>query len=98
MAANPQISLAQKKRELLVRSEMYRQTMRLELNQVQASLSWVPRSLKIVRTIAPLLVLAAPLAGFFFAKKKFRVPFAEPVRPAIKKSLLAKALFGWELF
>jgi hypothetical protein len=71
MAATEVKSLAEQKRELLERSQQYRAALVADCTEVGTALSWLPRTLQVLRTISPLLVVAAPLAGWL-ARKKMR--------------------------
>jgi hypothetical protein len=93
-------SLDEYKRELLARSEVYRQTLALQRAELQSSFAWVPRSVGTVRSILPLLAVAAPIAGFFFARKKFTASprLRKDPEPPVKKGLFATALMGFQLY
>lgn len=82
--------LEDRKRFLLAKSEIYRQTLKLEIANVKFSTALIKRKLKARRL--PLLLLGStlPLAGMFFAKKR-----AQP-KPAA--GLLGKLLSGIKLF
>ncbi len=83
--------LERRKRFLLAKSEIYRQTLKLEIANVKFSTALLKRKLKARRAPFLLLGSALPLAGLFFARKK---------RPEPKPSagLLGKLLFGIKLF
>jgi hypothetical protein len=92
-------SLDAYKRELLARSEVYRQSLALQTQELQSSVAWVPRSLGLVRSVAPIFALAAPIAGFFFARKKLTdSPKSKSPEPRAKKGLFATALMGYQLY
>jgi hypothetical protein len=60
----------------------------------------VPRSVGMVRSLAPILAVAAPIAGFFFARKKLADAGKgrKPPEPRGKKGLFATALMGFQLY
>jgi len=94
------ISLAAYKKELLQRSEACRQALSIHGQELQQSISWVPRTVSIAKTAAPLMALAFPLAGMLlFRKRKSEVVTAPKgkQRP-VKKGLLAMVLGGVELY
>jgi hypothetical protein len=102
MAATEVKSLAEQKRELLERSQQYRAALVADCAEVGKSLSWLPRTLQIVRAISPLLVVAAPLAGWF-ARKKMRDGKGKPAKQeaeekAKKAGLIALAWQGFRLY
>ncbi len=101
MAATEVRSLAEQKRELLARSQQYRQALAADCAEVSASISWVPRTLHLLRVVSPLLVVAAPVAGWFARKKmrngKIRVP--EPATNKAKKAgFIALAFQGFRMY
>src|SRR5258708_38282917 len=64
--------LEDRKRLLLTQSEMYRQTMRLEVANVKYSLALLKRKLHFVRSSFLALGAFAPLAGLLFARKNVK--------------------------
>jgi hypothetical protein len=86
--------LAEQKRHLIARSEMCRQSLAADFRNIKEAAAWVPRTIRAVRTVYPALLLAAPLAGLIFRKKRF-IP-EHPPPP--KKGLLSKAAAGIKLF
>jgi len=85
----------ERKRELLNRSEIHRQAMTLEFAEIKTATAWVPKSVKIARSIYPVVLLVAPLLGYTFARKRVR-PL--PPRSAGSRGLFASALAGYKLF
>ena len=85
--------LEQRKRELLARSEFYRQSMAADLQNIRTATAWVPLGIKAARSIYPILMTAAPVLGFLFSRNR---------RGAEKNSngrgLFAKAFMGYRLF
>ena len=88
------LSLADRKRELIIRSEMYRQSLEANLSDIKESIAWVPRVLRRVRSIYPVFVLALPLLGV--AVRGRGLLRKRP--PPRKKSLLTKAATGIKIF
>jgi hypothetical protein len=86
-------SLADRKRELIIRSEMYRQSLEANLSDIKEAIAWVPRVLRRVRSIYPLFVLALPLLGVAVRGKGLLRK-----RPPPRKSLLTKAATGIKIF
>jgi hypothetical protein len=94
-------SLQDHKRELLARSEVYRQTLILQAQELQSSVAWVPRAIGTAKSIGPLLAIIAPVAGLFFARKKLAGSTTTrhaPEPPRSKKGFLATALMGFQLY
>ena len=80
--------LEDRKRLLLAQSEMYRQTLTLEITNVKFSTALLKRRLKSKRNIALLVGSAFPIAGFLFARSR--------AKRAV--GVLPKVLAGWQLF
>jgi len=89
--------LAERKRELLARSELYRQSLEAELRNIETATAWVPKTVRIVRAVYPVLMVAAPLLGYAFARKKRRSSNGEASAPA-SRGLAATAWAGYRLF
>ena len=62
--------LEDRKRFLLAQSEMYRQTMTLEIANVKFSAALAGHKLRSKRNIAMLIGTAVPLAGFLFVRSR----------------------------
>jgi len=52
------------KRELLARSEGYRQTLRSDVREAAAAVEWIPKTLNTLRFASPILMMLAPAAAF----------------------------------
>jgi len=52
--------IEERKRELLSRSEIYRQSMTLEFADLKTATAWVPKTVKVARSVYPVLMLLAP--------------------------------------
>src|SRR5438876_7794484 len=85
-------ALEQRKEELLARSHVYRQSLEAEFRDIRTATAWVPKSVKVVRAVYPILLLAAPLLGYVFGRKRLR----HNHRPS-KGGILASALAGYRL-
>lgn len=83
--------LEERKRLLLGRSEMYRQTMKLELANIRYSTALLKRKFNFLRASTRLLGLAVPLAGLFFFRRR-----AKPA--AVGNGFLSKLFSGFKLF
>lgn len=84
--------LEERKRFLLARSEMYRQTLTLEVANIKFSGALLKRKLRSPKSLLVLLGLAAPAAGFFMGRRRAKVK-AEAGPAAWVPRLLA----GWKL-
>ncbi|SRR6266478_4967986 len=62
--------LEAKKRALVAESEVYRETLKLELHNLRLYVSRTKQRLTTFSKPNPLLMLAAPLAGAFFRKRR----------------------------
>lgn len=79
--------LCRRKEILVARSNCYRGTMRIELQQLQASTAWIERGVSVVRRGYPFLLGATALAGFFTVKRARGL-----------KGLLSTGLIGLRMF
>ena len=61
--------LQHRKQILLAKSEIYRQTLRLEIGNIKVASAVVKRKFNLVHIMFRFLGAAAPIAGFFFARK-----------------------------
>ncbi|HTD87656.1 MAG TPA: hypothetical protein VK850_13860 [Candidatus Binatia bacterium] len=70
MAAAKVKTLAEQKQDLIARGDLYRRALANDLQQIQAAVGWVPKTLSLVRTVSPLLVLSGPLAAWLFRGRR----------------------------
>lgn len=70
MAAAKVKTLAEQKHDLIARGDLYRRAMVNDLQQVERAIGWVPKTVSLVRSIAPLLVLSGPLAAWLLGGKR----------------------------
>src|SRR5882672_6169329 len=61
---------AERKRQLLARSELYRQSISIEVDQIKKRTAWIPKTIHVARAAAPLVVLAVPLIRALLGKKR----------------------------
>lgn len=87
--------LEERKRMLLARSEMYRQTLKLEVANIKFSAALLNRKLKLLRTASRLLGLAVPLAGMYFFRRK---PESSNVTNNERNGILSRLIYGFKLF
>jgi hypothetical protein len=85
--------LEQRKRELIARSQFYRQSMGADLQNIRTATAWVPKGIKAARAIYPILMTAAPVLGFLFSRKRHRGE-----KNSNGRGLFAKAFAGYRLF
>ena len=88
-------SLAARKQALVAESELYRQTLALELQELKASGTRLRKSFSFHRLLKP-LILFAPLAGSLIGLRSF--PKAEKPWPSGWRKWCGSALFGWRLY
>src|SRR3954470_15149573 len=93
--AGEMTALEQRKRELLARSEFYRQSMGADVEQIRHATAWVPKGIKAARAVYPILMTAAPVLGFFFSRRRHR---PEKNSNSNGRGLFAKAFAGYRLF
>ncbi len=85
-------NLAEHKKELLARSEYYRQSMAVELQNIRAATAWVPRTIQLFRMASPLLVVAAPALGMLLGRRSHEKAAAP------RKHMLGRILAGVQAF
>ena len=78
--------LEARKRALVAESEIYRQTLKLEVQNVRLYAVGFKRQYAMFRTLQPLLMLGLPFAGSLFGRRSRRL------------GLFRKALIGWKIF
>src|SRR5438876_11282649 len=85
--------LEERKRQLLTRSEIYRQSMESQFHEVKTATAWIPKTVRIARSVYPVLVLFTPLLGYAFARKR------DPRTPqsSARRGMFANALTGFKL-
>jgi hypothetical protein len=83
------VGLEERRKALAAESEVHRETLRLEVQNLRLGALTTQRRLAVARSTVPVLLLAAPLLLRMFS----RPPQAE--RP--KCGLLAKGLFAWRM-
>ena len=80
-----------RKRELLARSEIYRQALAAEMASLQSATAWISRTLHYARLVAPVLALVIPAAGWAFRGRK------KATQPPRRKGLLSKVVAGYHI-
>ena len=55
---------------LLAQSELRRCMLQVEYAQLADTAGWIDRGLRLVKSLSPWLLLAAPLAGYFLIRKR----------------------------
>jgi hypothetical protein len=63
------------KRLLVAKSEIYRQTVAVELHRLESATAWVPPTLSALQIAYPAVLLAVPLAAWWLGRK--RTPLAD---------------------
>ena len=79
--------LEAQKKLLVVQSDIYRCTLSLQCARIEASMAWVDHTVSFIRSVYPLMILAAPILGFAAVKRR-----------SLLRNLWVKALFGWQLY
>jgi len=70
MAAAKVKTIAEQKRDLVAQSDLYRRAMADDLQYFQTSIGWLPKTLYLIKTASPLLVLSGPLAAWLLRGRK----------------------------
>jgi len=87
------------KRELLVRSEGYRQSLRREIQDAADSLAWVPTTLSTLRFASPLILTLVPTAAFVVGRWAFGRTGATIVdSPKPRSTLFGKLLTAFRIY
>jgi hypothetical protein len=92
---NPQqIDLEAHKRELLMRSEGYRQKLYADVREAAAAVAWVPKTFSTLRFASPILLMLAPAAAFVagrwaFGRAATPILGARPARSGLFGKLIA---------
>ncbi len=81
--------LADYKRQLVARSDYFRQSMAMDLYNLKSGVAWVPRTIQVLRWAAPALTVVTPVVALLMGKKARPKAAPEP-----RKNLLAKVLAG----
>jgi hypothetical protein len=81
--------LADNKRQLVARSDYFRQSMSGDLDNLKMGVAWVPRTVQVLRWAAPALAVATPIVALLMGKRVKAKPASPP-----KKNLFAKVLAG----
>ena len=91
-------TLQEQKRELLERSQRCREALAADCTEVAAHFSWVPKTVQILRNISPLLVVSAPLIGWFARKKLRNGKARRPDTAEDKKKKAGILALAWQGF
>jgi hypothetical protein len=89
--------LEARKRLLLIQSEGYRHSIDGEIRNIKAATAWVPKTIQVARTVYPAFLVAAPLLGYFFGRKRRASPPNGEFAPR-RRGLIAGALAGYKFF
>ena len=88
--------LAARKRALLSQSEVYRQTLALDVQNLQLYAITMQHRLKRLRTIASIVTVAVPLARTLFRSRSLLQ--AAPAASVAKRGFFRTLLAGWRLY
>ncbi len=88
--------LDDRKKLLLAQSEMYRETLRLEVANVKFSVALLRRRLDFVKSAVGVVGVAAPVLGLVLGLRGFRKK--DVVMPAAKRGMFSKLVAGWQMF
>jgi hypothetical protein len=70
MAATKVKTLAEQKRDLIARGDLYRRAMADDLRQIEGSLGWIPKTMYLIKATSPLLVLGSPLIAWLLRGRR----------------------------
>ena len=87
-------SLAARRHALVAESEVYRQTLKLEVQNMRLYVARMQRGFRVAQAVKPLLFLL-PLAGSLFGSR----PKAKGPPPASRwRRVLGSVVLGWRLY
>ena len=92
------MDLESHKRELLARSEGYRQTLRADVRETAASIEWLPKTLSTLRFASPILLMLAPAAAFAAGRWAFGRVATPLASPKPRFGLLGKVMTAVRIF
>src|SRR2546429_8350885 len=87
--------LQERKRQLLARSEACRTSIINEFQNIKTAAAWLPRTIRTARALYPVLLLAVPLIGYIFARKRSAPP---QNHAPTKRGLIASPLAGYRFY
>ncbi|GEM_PF-3403231 len=90
--------LDDRKKLLLAQSEMYRETLRLEVANVKFALALLRRRLDFVKSAVGVVGVAAPVLGLVLGLRGFRKKDVAMPMPAAKRGMFSKLMAGWQMF
>ena len=90
--------IEEQKRRLIAQSDLQRQAMAAEFQQLTASLAWVPRSVQLVRTVSPLMALVAPIGWVLLRRRSRPKPVPTVATAAAATGLISKIWRGYQIF
>lgn len=94
--------LEARRQNLLVQSELHRRLLALDWASTRASAWWVEAGVDWVRRLRPLLLVVAPLVGFWFVRKargdKPKAPSRLCERVALGLTIYQRARSLWEQY
>lgn len=94
--------LEERRQNLLLQSELHRRLVALDWASTRASAWWIEAGLGWVRKLRPLLLVVAPLAGFWFVRKatgaKPKAPSRLWERVALGLTICQRARSLWEQY
>lgn len=88
--------LENRKRQLLADSDRWRQSLSTEIQDFKAVAAWVPRTIRMVRTVYPIILLAVPLLGYLVGRR--RSPVLEFSAPPRKRGIFSSILAGYKFY
>ncbi len=91
--------LQDRKRELRARSEIYRQTLALEVTNVRLSVALLKKQMRGLKTVTRLFGLVVPVSGLIFGRRKKaegKSGFLTQLLSGLNLATQLKKLFGGE--
>jgi hypothetical protein len=89
--------LAEKKKELLARSELHRQTLTLEVTNVKLAWALLKKRMRVLKTVYRMISWAVPVGAILFGQKKKerrRSGFLSQLLSGFNLATKIKSLFG----
>ena len=92
------LSLESHKRELLMRSEGFRQALRSEAREAARAVAWVPQTFSTLRLASPILMMLAPAAAFAAGRWAFGRAAAPAAPPKTRHGIFGKVMTALRIF
>ena len=63
-------TLAEQKQDLIARSDTFRRAIATDLQQIETSIGWLPKTFYLIKAASPLIIMSGPLLAWVFRGKR----------------------------